>query len=364
MAGLAEKTRWARRMLHLGGALLPEQVTLLVTRRCNLRCGHCFYWRELNGAGEEFTLAELARLAPTMGRFSFLSLGGGEPFLRGDLPEIAETLVRVNGVSRISIPTNGYLPARITGLARKLLAKTPDCKVVIKVSLDGLGEAHDALRGRAGSFDRAIETLAALKELKKTHAQLRVGVLMTLSKANEERLSETYDHVRRELAPDVVGLNFIRGGVKDPALKGADVDIYRRLYDRILEDQLAEGGGSFYAAYKSEVAGHIEKILRTGRYPMECRAGRLSAVIDSFLNVFPCEGLDAKMGNLREQGWDFRRLWSSAASRRVRDRIAADCCCTCECNLQLNTFFSAGLLLPLLAQAGVRKAGALCGVKS
>ncbi|MDD2806601.1 MAG: glycosyltransferase [Elusimicrobiales bacterium] len=352
-AAASEKLRWLRKMFFSGPGSLPEQVTLFVTDRCDLKCGHCFYGRELNSGRAEFTTAELARALPSLGRFSFVSLTGGEPFLRDDLPEIARLLVEVNGVRRISIPTNGYRPQKVLELTGKLLeACRGRASVLVKVSLDGVGAAHDAIRGVAGSFDRAAETFAGLKLLRRRHGHLKAGVLLTASGLNEGSLPATAAYVMRELAPDVIGLNFARG-----AAAGADADNYARLYGEILR-WLAENKKQsgfyyeFYRAYKSEISGLIGKIVETGKYPLTCRAGALTAVIDSSLDVYPCELLGEKMGSLRDFGYDFRELLLSGRAAGVRGHIAeGNCCCTHECNLQMNSFFDPARAARLLLGA-------------
>jgi len=371
-----EKLRWLKKIFFRGPAAMPEQVTLFVTDRCDLKCAHCFCWRDLNKGGGEFSLEELRRVLPTMGRFSFVSLTGGEPFLRDDLPAVAGLLAGVNGVRRISIPTNGYHTQRVLAQTGRLLAACgPGVSVLVKVSLDGLGEGHDEIRGVKGSFDRAVATLSGLKRLSRRHPNLRAGVLLTVSKLNERSLPRTAAYVMDELAPDVVGLNFIRGDVKDCSIKDADVAGYRRLYATILnrlagaEARGGRFGREFYRAYKTEIGALIQRIAETGKYPMDCYAGSLSARLDSSLNVYACESLGEKMGSLREAGYDFRKLWLSGRAAAVRAAIAGgSCCCTHECNLQINSFFNfrraAGLLLRASGARAGRGRTALCAAEN
>jgi len=360
MGGLAEKSRWARKVLLHGTAGLPEQVTLFVTRRCQLSCGHCFCEDPGSEAADGFTVSELERLAPTLGRFSFLSLTGGEPFLRDELPAIGGLLAGACGVSRISIPTNGFAVEKVLRLSAELCARARDAAVLVKVSIDGWGEGHDAVRGTAGSFDRAVETLKGLKSLQARNPNLRAGVLMTLSKLNETELPGAFARVRAELQPDSVGLNLARGTTRSEAAAGADVESYRTLY----AEMLRSSDSGFYRAYKTRVHGLIGEISRTRRYPLECLAGRVSAVIDSSLNVFPCELRDRCMGNLRDHGLDLAALWNGTRAREARAQIASSqCWCTAECNLQMNSFFSPGELFPILAATVVEKIGSSRGAR-
>ena len=61
--------------------IMPEYVTFFVTNRCNCKCKHCFFWKELNNLKNELTLDEIKKISMSMGKFSVLSLTGGEPSL-------------------------------------------------------------------------------------------------------------------------------------------------------------------------------------------------------------------------------------------------------------------------------------------
>lgn len=353
-----EKLRWGKKIVFHNAVAMPEQVTLFVTNKCNLKCRHCFYWKNTNKDNEEFSIDELEKILPTMGKFSFVSLTGGEPFLRTDISEIVNFLVNINKVGRISIPTNGYATESIVDRTKKILEICRDKSfVLVKVSLDGIGEAHDDIRGVKGSFDKAVATFSQLKQLKREYKNLKVGILLTVSALNEESLPETASYVMDKLSPDIIGLNFIRGNIKECSIKDTDVKKYRLVYRDILKwllDNKKQSSGfyyEFYHAYKNEISRLVDEIVKTGKYPLECYAGSLSATIDSSLNVFPCEILGKKMGNLREYNYNFKKLWFSVDASEIRHHIIkGNCSCTHECNLQINSFFNAKQLLKLVAK--------------
>jgi len=121
--------------------------------RCNLECAMCPFWRRedeslLSVDDEVRMMKSLARAG-----VSFLGFEGGEPLLRRDLPEIlAESHPRFH----TSLVTNGWLLShRIRDIASHL--------DMIFVSLDGIGDLHDRLRGIPGSFDRAVEGIRSAR---------------------------------------------------------------------------------------------------------------------------------------------------------------------------------------------------------
>jgi len=73
---------------------------------------------------------------------------------------------------------------------------------------------------------------------------------------------------------------------------------------------------------------------------MDCWAGTLDAVITPAGDVLCCEQLKGRMGNLREAGYDFRKLWYSMQAGRVRRQVKGGCFCTNECYMPFNLVFS------------------------
>ena len=59
------------------GAHMPVYLLVFVTARCDARCGHCFYWQELNSGKRELALEEYERLARSLGPVLQVTLTGG-----------------------------------------------------------------------------------------------------------------------------------------------------------------------------------------------------------------------------------------------------------------------------------------------
>jgi MoaA/NifB/PqqE/SkfB family radical SAM enzyme len=333
---------------------MPELVTFFITNRCNCNCLHCFYWKNLNKPKKELSLTEIEKISRTMGNFAFLTLTGGEPFLREDIADIATIFHGNNNVSRLSIPTNGLLTEKITNSVKKILKRNKNLDLIVKISLDGIGNDHDQIRGVRGCFKKAIDTYNQLKKLKKYYLNLKLGILITLFSLNQDKISNLYKFIKSSLNPDFIGLILIRGKPKNKSFKDVKLTYYKKLYSRILNDFLLKSrqkklNYNYYIAYKLEVGNTLLKIVREKKYPMKCYAGTLSAVLDECGNVFPCELLNKNMGNLRNFGYDFKKLWLSKKAGNIREYIKkSKCFCTHECNLPINIFFNLKSLCKLL----------------
>src|SRR5687767_12784596 len=112
MAHRIGDVRWLRRAFFPAG--LPIQLTFFVTSVCNAKCAHCFYGDQLNQPLErELTLAEIDRIARGLPRQLWVAFGGGEPFLRRDLAEVAGVFFEHNEPRMLTVVTNGLNPDRI-----------------------------------------------------------------------------------------------------------------------------------------------------------------------------------------------------------------------------------------------------------
>ena len=355
---ISEKFRWASKVLFPESRLnLPEQVIFFITDKCNLSCAHCFYWEDLNRETKEATLKEIEKFSRTLGNFSFLTLTGGEPFLRDDIPEIIKIFRENNSVTRVSIPTNGFFTERIIKTTANILKDVRGMYLSVKISLDGLEEKHDAIRGEKGAFLRAVNTYDELVKLKKTNPGFKVGIVMTYSALNQASLPETLEFIEEKLDPDLISVTFARGNTRDPKIKEADVINYLELYKRIISFSLNRENKHkglpyrFYRAYKSKLSEMVAQIKEQNQRLFPCYAGRLLCIIDSALNVYPCEMIEKTFGNIREFDYDFRKLWFSKNAESLRKGIEdSKCFCTYECGLQISMFFNLKMIFFLVSR--------------
>lgn len=120
-----------------------------VTGRCNFRCRHCF----VGEVHEELPLSDLIRLCDRLKEAGVprVSLTGGEPLTRKDLPALAEALA-ARGIAITQIATNGSLLTE--DFLRELIRIGHRPR--ISISYDGDEGWHDRLRGRTGAAESAL----------------------------------------------------------------------------------------------------------------------------------------------------------------------------------------------------------------
>lgn len=139
-----------------------EQLQLLLTERCNLRCTHCAVPEEDSPATHELTTAEWTSFVDEALRSGVrrIVLSGGEALLRRDCLTIAEHSLAA-GADTVVIVTNGtVLP--VTTVERLAVLQRTWASLLLHVSLDGCSDTtHDMIRG-AGTYAR---TMAGLDRL-------------------------------------------------------------------------------------------------------------------------------------------------------------------------------------------------------
>ena len=196
------------------------------TRRCNLRCVHCYSKSADRQYGGELATDQGLAMLEDLARFGVpvVLFSGGEPLLREDLCQLAQRAVELG--MRAVISTNGTLidPPAADRLRQVGLS-------YVGVSLDGLGDVNDRFRGRRGAFDQA---LAGIRNCRR--AGLKVGLRFTLNAHNVGELGGIFSLLTDEDIPRVCFYHLVYAG-RGSALMQADLDAEstRRTLDLIID---------------------------------------------------------------------------------------------------------------------------------
>jgi len=177
-------TSWTRkwRLFRAWVSRHPLWCSWQVTYRCNYRCGFCHYWRDPMGAQPEQSVEQFeegSRKLASLGTM-MISLAGGEPLLRPDLPDI------VRAVGRWHFPfvtTNGG------GVTEALANELFEVGLWgISVSLDYTDpKRHDRARGTKGAYEQAVQALEYFRRARRRKWQ-RVNLMCVL-------LHDNLDHI-------------------------------------------------------------------------------------------------------------------------------------------------------------------------
>lgn len=341
-----------------GRRITPPFVTLYVTTRCDESCIHCYYWDELNPKpNRDFTFDEFDRTLASMGEIFNLFIGGGEPFLRGDLGDILRAAYERNHVANVYVPTNGQHAARTVDTLSTVLEDAPSMRFHLNLSVDHVDpEQHDRIRGRAGAYQRVLETAAAVQPLRDQYPQLILHTLTTVMRENQGEILRIHEELLRQFRPDGTSYNYCRGNPLDPGQTAVDPAVYRQLADRVQADRrsgrVREGAfGVLNHALDDQVRSSVERTVLEQEPQFSCVSGRLACVIYSDGEVTECETKNSSLGNLREANYDFPSIWFADSARRVAAEAADGCFCTHECGHYASTIYSPKLLGRVVSRA-------------
>lgn len=319
----------------------PPNIGLFPTARCNLKCRHCFYWKEIDNAANrnELTLDEYRKISTGLDTLYYLTITGGEPSLRKDVPQICELFYKNNHTRMVSYHTNAFFPDKVASQVEEILARCPKACVNVALSLDGPEKVHNFIRQNKESYQRVFQTFERIMALKTRYPLLEVQFSGVMSKYNKDSIGEVFRQIRGGLKL-WYGNTLTRGDSRFPEAKDVSAKEYKRLY----ETKKGYGKTHYFSTpgfgfirhrIATQIPHYVSRILREKRQVIACRAGRWSAVIYDTGEVYPCELLNKKMGSLRQEGYDMKRIMKK--SKEIMKSIKnGECWCTHEGNMQVN----------------------------
>src|SRR5215470_1531459 len=334
--------RYAR--MATGRAFAPILLNVLITSVCDMRCVHCFFTDELDDKERkrlQMTTRNVERVSETLGaNLGVLIVAGGEPFTRKDLPEIARAFYENNKLESIYLMSNGQIHQRIFPDVTRILDECPKLNVTVALGIDGVKDAHEKIRRKEGSWDKAIHTARTLQQMKREqYPQLDIQTCTCVMNSNQDTIFDWYDFLKFDLKPDKVNINYIRPPSADPQELEFDPKRYSRLSQMILDDTRNAalknnyGGksGFFKAAVDIYMHDIIAKTKEENKAQLKCYAGSAGAVIYDTGALSSCENKSDVL-NLRDYDWNFQAAWNTDLMKARRKEAADGCFCTHESN--------------------------------
>jgi len=272
-----------------------------VTYTCNAKCDMCYSWKNPTKRSEQITAEDLEKLP----NVPVYNVTGGEAFVRPDIQDLIAVLH--DKCDRIVVSTNGAYTDKIVDTVKKYP------KVGIRVSLEGLQEANDEVRGIPGGFDAGLRTILKLSEM--GHKDIGFGT--TISDKNYK------DLISMHTLAEKMGVEFATASLHNSFYfhkMDNEVNHLPEVIDEVKElikHQLkSKRPKDWFRAYFN--FGLANYMIGQPRM-LPCEMGFSAFYVDPVGNVRPCNVLDEKMGNIKEQSWD--ELWHSKESSCVRDKV-------------------------------------------
>tara|TARA_B100001173_G_C16017957_1_gene560612 strand:- start:943 stop:1899 length:957 start_codon:yes stop_codon:yes gene_type:complete len=309
----------------------------------------------------QLSLDEIHKLSLSLKNLLQLSITGGEPSLRKDLPEVVEIFCKNSNVAKCSIITNGFLTDRIIKMAREILSKNKETSFRFAVSLDGSKEVHNKIRGIDKSYDNAVITLNNLKELKKEFNNLHVDINTCVSKYNYIDFLDFHNFVDKNFDPDHHTVTMTRGITKESDANDIPIEFVEKIY-RIIknrEKKFSDIEHKLIKSMRTIMYEEIERIFKEKKFKYYCTAGKKYLTIYQDGNVSACEILStihpnqsSNMGNLKDYNFDCGKLLNNSVSNERREWIKNNkCFCTFECAKSNDIVFNPSLAIKTIAKS-------------
>ncbi len=302
----------------------PTLVSWNLTRRCNLRCPHCYLDAVVRSQGgdEEFStercldvVQQLARLAPGC----LLILTGGEPLLRSDLPQIARAAADA-GLYPV-LGTNGILlgEPEIDALSRAGITG-------LSVSVDSVvAEKHDRFRGRKGAHAATLKSVRLARD-----RGLQVVVQHSLMPFNATELP-AMAQLAYELGAAVLNVFYLVCTGRGEKVTALPAQVYETSLTQLADLRSHWAGRLTIGA---RCAPQFARVLRDrgedpGGLAAGCPAGRSYLRIAPNGSVTPCPYMPESAGQLSDSS--LTDLWEHAeVMRTLREDRPRGRCGECE----------------------------------
>ncbi len=287
--------------------LKPTHIVYMVTDRCNSRCVHCNIWRQ-KPTKNPLTAKEVEQVFSDdlFKDVQYILCTGGEPTVRDDIKDIYLGIHKALPKATLQLSTNGLLPDRVIDTVKTLIAH--NIRIDVGISLDGIGDAHDKLRGVKGNFEKVDKLLHEMVELRKNHKdELRMALGIVLSDLTLDSISEVRSYAKK------LNIDLTEAWYNESSF-------YDNIGKNVFSNQLIE-------VVESQRFSPLHqlwlKALRGKSIKFPCFAMYTFCVLKCNGDIVPCLNLwDIKAGNARESSPT--AIWHSADAKRAR-RMVKNC---------------------------------------
>ncbi|UCF79025.1 MAG: radical SAM protein [Candidatus Eiseniibacteriota bacterium] len=341
----------------------PTNALFFITYRCSSRCTTCTMWRR-GRSEDELGLDRWKSAVDQCAQAGVrnIEMFGGDALLR---PEVLFSLIEHASAQGVAcdVVTNGLL-LDVEAARQLVLSGTS----LVAISIDGVGETHDSVRGVPGAFERALAGLRHLKAARESHSSTpgvpRIAINCTVSRRNVKELEPLVELAERE-GPDVLAFEYV-GQVSETAIRASAVNgVFPDPYFVVQEESnylSEEEAGSLkrwidekHAASKpTGVVLNTENIdvldprqMSAGRLPWKkCYVCRSLVIVDPSGNVLCCPFFSRYyLGNISVE--PLSHIWNGDRHRlfvRSQEGKKMAICGECILTLQRNPTFAESLV--------------------
>ena len=295
-----------------------------ITRRCNLKCLHCYSQSEDKEYKDELTTDECKKVIDNLAEFGVpvIIFSGGEPLLRKDIFELL-SWTNQKGI-RTVLSTNGTI------ITEKVAEKLRVANVsYVGISLDGMEETNGKFRGEKGAFQKAINGIRRCKNFR-----IKVGLRFTISKFNVKDIPEIFQLIVAEGIPRICFYHLVYSGrgseLADQDLSHQEtreivdfiINETKRLFDKGMKKEVLTvdnhtDGVYLYLRLKKENPKRAEEVYELLKYNGGNNSGIAIGCVDWIGDVHPDQfWIHYSLGNVKQGR--FSEIWMDESNEVMR----------------------------------------------
>ena len=317
--------------------IYPTCLIFHCTFVCDARCEMCSNWQR-GDRKSDMSLEQLEKVFenPLWKNVEMCMLSGGEPTTRNDMVEVSQVFLdKLPKLRKYGINTTGLTPHRAIPMITKVAEACHKKGVIFscRVSIDGVGEMHNEVRQVKNGFNKANETIAAMRALQQ-RVPFNFGVSATIFNKNIDDCENILAWAKKEDL-DIV-FNMVR--FSDPMLGngdlsntvkpiGRDEERLRQFFlERVRMDPLMDGQNYIHMHYADMIGNGYHR-------EAPCPFQTQGIMLNPDGGLFFCENSEV-LGNVVTD--DAEELYFRATSQKHRDWVRDEQCPSCLSPCQMN----------------------------
>jgi len=271
---------------------------------------------------EELGLEEYNKFFKSSGNyFHWISLTGGEPFVREDIKDIAiSALKHCKKLIILSINTNGFLSKKIARDVEEISKYLGSCKLFVNIALDGNSETHNKLRGNNHAFEKAQHTFELLNELDTNN--LFVEREITVTRNNSSKIENVIKNMKHKHVVTFEHSSYFYNNEKSRSFI-----MNKNLLNRLIRNQTKPE--SFSDLVKQRYLRLSKEYYQGKKQVLPCYSSWSSVFIDPYGNIKPCINFDKVISKLRDTDYSIIKSLNTDKLKDIRDDIVKEQCPGC-----------------------------------
>lgn len=342
----------------VGAAALKGNIKyfiLHVNSVCNAKCRMCFSW---DGMMERWdakghSMEEIDKLAASMYPLPQLTVSGGEPLLRKDLPEILQSFYDNAGTRMFTIPTNSLQPDRVERMIGHFIEHCPNGFLNFCLPFHGVEEHFDNIMGVPGNYQKFKKTYRVVQSNRAKHDNISCVLNFVMSKFNYTEYETIIDLAYEEFPEAPIGIAYCRGITHENDATDVPIEIYQDAQAYLARRKKNHTRFNPYTIMFDSIGEQlctiISDVVTGDTRDLHCGAGKHFLVAYDNGMVYPCELLETvgmpkpnnpdeippthhHLGDLHDFDYDMGKLLSSPRAQDLTRWIAThECACSWEC---------------------------------